>query len=620
VVEPLCFETTVALPHSALDLWPLVADANRMDRAVGLPPARFRRDPRPEGGEVVTGEYRILGVRTARWREYPFEWQRPFYYSVVREYEIGPVSRFYGGAEMTEHGTGTEIRVFAQFIPRFRLLRPWVRYWLGPTTMRRSRKHYEAIDDFLSGRSLEPLPALAPKPGHIHQAQIDACLLRLSAEQAPSEPTAQLKRTIFEAADEDVAGMRPLELAQRWGTDPYETVHTFLKATVAGLLEMRWEFMCPSCRGVKADAARLRDLQVTGYCTACNLPFGASVDDGIEARFYPTPAVRDLHVGTYCIGSPMNTPHRMAQTTLGPRETRSWSLRFEEGAFVLRSPQSKGIVRITAGDSDGGDRQSIALFADKMTPDMISILADKAVLELENRLDYPATVAVDDERWSTDAMTPSRMLSAPGSDSLFSADALAPGVELAVGRAALLFSDLAGSTALYQRIGEAQAFRLVTEHFSLLREEIERAHGAVVKTIGDAVMASFTDPVNALNAALSIQRRMRDFDTCGAADPGSMVRIGIHAGPAYLVTLNDRIDYFGTTVNIAARSQREARGGEIVVTDAVLTDASDQIDLSDVTVEPFDVTLQGFHRPTRLHRLRPARATSTPARSADDPS
>jgi class 3 adenylate cyclase len=529
----------------------------------------------------------------------------------VREYDIGPLSRFFGGAEMSEYDSGTEIRVFAEFTPRFRLLRPWVRFWLGPTTMRRSRKHYEALDDFMSGRSLEPLPALAPKPGQIHRTQIDACLVRLSAEQSPTEPTTQLERTILEAADEDVAGMRPLEFAQRWGTDPYETVQTFLKATVAGLLEMRWEFMCPSCRGVKADAARLRDLQVTGYCTACNLPFGASVDDGIEARFYPTAAVRDLHVGTYCIGSPMNTPHRIAQTTLRPHETRSWTLWFGEGPFVLRSPQSKGIVRIAGGGSDGSDRQSIAISSDEMIPDRISIPADKIALELENRLDYPVTVAVDDERWSTDAMTPSRMLSAPGSDSLFSADALAPGVELAVGRVALLFSDLAGSTALYQRIGEAQAFRLVTEHFALLREEIERAHGAVVKTIGDAIMASFTDPVEALTAAIAIQRRMKDFDTWGAAEPGTMVRIGVHAGPAYLVTLNDRIDYFGTTVNLAARSQREARGGEIVVTDAVLVDTSGQIDLSGVAVEQFDVTLQGFDRPTRLHRLRLAQASST---------
>ena len=82
--------------------------------------------------------------------------------------------------------------------------------------------------------------------------------------------------------------------------------------------------------------------------------------------------------------------------------------------------------------------------------------------------------------------------------------------------------------------------------------------GAVVKTIGDAVMASFGDPADAVKAALAMQAR----DRC---DHELVLKLGIHVGPSVVVTLNDRLDYFGSTVNMAARLQGQSQGGDIVL-------------------------------------------------------
>ena len=88
--------------------------------------------------------------------------------------------------------------------------------------------------------------------------------------------------------------------------------------------------------------------------------------------------------------------------------------------------------------------------------------------------------------------------------------------------------------------------------------------GAVVKTIGDAVMASFGDPANAVKAALAMQARIADHEL--------VLKLGVHVGPSVVVNLNDRLDYFGSTVNMAARLQGQSQGGDIVLSRAVADD------------------------------------------------
>src|SRR5439155_10605793 len=124
--------------------------------------------------------------------------------------------------------------------------------------------------------------------------------------------------------------------------------------------------------------------------------------------------------------------------------------------------------------------------------------------------------------------------------------------------------DLTGSTALYQAIGQARAFRLVQDHFRMLGSAISANGNAVVKTIGDAVMATFPSGADALAAALQIQVDIRELQAPNGVDVAHLVKIGLHQGACVAVNLNERLDYFGTTVNTAARIEHECRGGQIV--------------------------------------------------------
>ena len=203
--------------------------------------------------------------------------------------------------------------------------------------------------------------------------------------------------------------------------------------------------------------------------------------------------------------------------------------------------------------------------------------------------------------WSDQAATAAEVMALQVFRDLFSTEALRPGEEMSVGTLTVVFTDLRDSTRMYREIGDAPAYGSVVEHFDVLTEAIRRENGAVVKTIGDAVMAVFRRPVSSLAALLAAQAEL-------AAPPGGgralELKAGIHCGPCIAVTLNGRLDYFGSTVNAAARLAGLSRGHDVVISDAVRTDPEVAELLGALAVEPVDVTLKGFDdEPFRLWRV-----------------
>jgi class 3 adenylate cyclase len=164
-----------------------------------------------------------------------------------------------------------------------------------------------------------------------------------------------------------------------------------------------------------------------------------------------------------------------------------------------------------------------------------------------------------------------------------------------------LFSDLKGSTSLYNRVGDIRAYQMVRQHFALLRDVIAEFGGAVVKTMGDAVMASFAEPLPALEAALVINREIAAL----SQDEELLLRIGIHSGPCIAVESNDSLDYFGQTVNISARVESVAGAGEIVITDEVLNapGARDAINALSMTITHDRAVLRGIEGETPFYRI-----------------
>jgi len=296
-----------------------------------------------------------------------------------------------------------------------------------------------------------------------------------------------------------------------------------------------------------------------------------------------------------------------------------WDLRSEgsESRFLgRRLPDGAGGAQVLPGSYrlrtlEVGPEQDVALDAGAALPEVV--LGDGTVglgragvagqVILRNRADRPLTAIVEERRWARDALTADRVTALQAFRDLFSDQVLRPGDEVAVARVALLFTDLQRSTDLYGRIGDAAAYHLVRDHFAFLGGIVRRHDGALVKTIGDAIMAAFSTSADALRAALDVQRELGSFNAAGSSP--LVIKLGLHEGPCIAVTLNGRLDYFGTTVNLAARLQGQSQGGDIVLSQTVAEHPEVKALLAGLEVGLESTALKGFDAPVVFHRLCP---------------
>jgi class 3 adenylate cyclase len=204
-------------------------------------------------------------------------------------------------------------------------------------------------------------------------------------------------------------------------------------------------------------------------------------------------------------------------------------------------------------------------------------------------------------------LTGGRVLSQQTFRRLFRSEVIQATEGIGVREVTMLFTDLKGSTALYEKIGDLRAFGLVRQHFERLSEVVQAFDGAVVKTIGDAVMASFRTPADAVAAAFDMHRALAGVVTPEGSAP-LVLKAGVHAGPSIVVNSGGALDFFGTTSNLAARAQHESLGGDVVTTDDVLADEDVRHVLASIPHrdEPFRARLKGFEAEVALHRVLPA--------------
>ena len=173
--------------------------------------------------------------------------------------------------------------------------------------------------------------------------------------------------------------------------------------------------------------------------------------------------------------------------------------------------------------------------------------------------------------WRTDATVHGvEVLNHPVFRDVFGDDTLSLDQSLEIASATILFTDVTGSTALYEELGDARAYRLIRDHFDVIFAAISSHDGVPIKTIGDAVMGVFTNEESAVRAAFAMTDALEESNA--ARDDGWPLRLklGLHRGPVIVVTLNNRIDYFGRTVNIASRVQSLSGANELSMMKSVL--------------------------------------------------
>ena len=543
------------------ELWPVLADTNRFNEAMGLPPYVLEETPQPNGTVLRRGRGKAAGF-TLEWEEKPYEWIEGRHFRQAREFTKGPFRRFGPVFDLEPDGKGgSRVSYALEYEPLTltgRLFGARLAKQAGGVVEKRI---LEAVA-FAKGE--RPTWFDIAPPELPEGARERAAALAAEVDRSPygNGLGRQLADLVLTGMATDLAHLKPKKLALDLKVPQRAAIEACLAGTRAGLLTMKWDLLCTNCRGAKLTASALSELPRGAHCPSCNIDYDRDFEKNVELSFAPAPAVRPLGVGGFCLSGPMATPHVAVQLLLAPGEKRSVALDLPAGSYRLRTLHPGAFVDV---EHRGGAFPGL-----RVTDKGVEALppGQAGTIAFANDAGFELAALIEDRTWTREALTAPEVISLQAFRDLFAEATLRPGDEAGVSQVALLFTDLQGSTALYERVGDAAAFNMVREHFALLASIVRDHDGAVVKTIGDAVMASFGDPAHAVKAALAMQARIVDHDL--------VLKLGVHAGPSVVVTLNDRLDYFGSTVNMAARLQGQSAGGDIVLSRTVADDPAVQ--------------------------------------------
>jgi class 3 adenylate cyclase len=411
-----------------------------------------------------------------------------------------------------------------------------------------------------------------------------------------------IMRLVETGEDHELNRINALDFAKHAGLDEERVISGFLHASRLGLFDLTWNVLCPGCGGVLDAHSTLKSLRNDDYqCGLCACGYEASVDEQVEVAFTVSPRTRRIAAHDpntlplweyfkqvfWSSGVDLNKESFESLTDevtldaleLPAGEKAQLSLQLPPQFIIVFEPVTHSAQFIDVQGEPTRERQQLSLIYNNAHAPVETMVMRPGPLRLS--LDNQAGVRVLPTVFiAAEALhhligkrkpflTAKRMLSNQTFRDVFKADNLAIDQRLKITSLTFLFTDLKGSTALYERVGDLAAFDLVRAHFHALLEIISSEKGAVVKTIGDAVMATFVRPEHAIVAGLRMRAAMEKLN----ADRGTrdlVVKIGIHEGPCLAVTLNERQDYFGQTVNIAARVQSLSTSQEIHITGPVI--------------------------------------------------
>ena len=433
--------------------------------------------------------------------------------------------------------------------------------------------------------------------------------------------------------------INPLAFGRDRGISEAESIDLFLHATRNGLFDMSWDVVCPQSGMVLESFGALRTLKTHYVCGLCDVSGETDLDDFIEVTFTVSPQLRRL---------PFHDPQSLSV------EDFHWKLRFLSGRIPGLQVQFldflQGLVRgltfLPAGTTTtlranlgpgalaGVNIQTQAAFAlpivgdpstapthlsikydgQRFSPSLSAVPPGPIVIEVENSgsvrgslllINWPPEVlgqtvkpALEFEPYMSGGM----LLARQTFRRLFRSERVDETEGLGIRQVTLLFTDLKGSTAMYERLGDLNAYALVRQHFALLGGIVQEHSGAIVKTIGDAVMAVFSRPTDAVSAALHMLGEIERYNS-EHGDPSIILKIGAHCGPSIAVTLNENLDYFGQTVNVAARVQSLAGAGEICISEALNAAPGVSHLLAGHKVIEFDAPLQGVEGNACVYRI-----------------
>ncbi len=456
-----------------------------------------------------------------------------------------------------------------------------------------------------------------------------------------ADSAAKFGEILKELDDWDLLRINPLRFAEEHGFNPLEIVDLFVHGAKVGLFDFVWNMICPACGGVEYSHKSINEVEEKNFhCAICHIDVPSNLDDQVEVAFMINSSIKRLDINPFkeidsysrYFFSPnfeRSQPHKEYINDV----SRSFAIiEPDKSQDIIFGTESRQIYRLLSIDlhsavlMETANQSSVApqtvnidILPLGFSPKEITLSPGTITLHLRNlRKSFTGVILVlaDPPRLQNifenyppklrPFLTGKMLLNNQSFRDLFRIQNLIPELKLNIRSLTILFTDLKGSTELYDRTGDAFAYNLVQEHFKILINSVRRNSGAIVKTMGDAVMATFSLPQDGVNAAVGMINGVQSLnEKSGAEDYELGLKVGLHEGPALAINADDRVDYFGQTVNIAARVQGLAKAGEIWVTEPIFQTIGihDAFSASGYREEKQSVFLKGIGQATTVYKM-----------------
>lgn len=543
------------VPLAASELWRLVADSSRFNRALHVSEMKFEERDGKRWGSSRPG-----GI-AHEWIEVPWNWVAERWMESVRIYTRGFSRVVYAVFVLTPLGDeSTRLSIYFGAIPSGVVSGALLK--LGFAGL---YKDYVRLLPILAEEVRNRRPSSLVVPGtelaEGAESRLQTIRDSLVKRSLDTRCIDLLIDWIRHGDDQDLFRIQVRERARAWDVEEEALLRVCLHATRLGMLELSWDEMCPHCRGVSKHNGSLGALTAAGHCAVCQIDFGTDSAEAVELTFHVHPSIREVPQRTFCSAEPSTKEHIRVQRTVPAGSVITTTPPLRPGRYRLRlaGEQRYGYLDVSAqAESRELEWRSNSELSEVTT-------GPSPTLRLCNDQESAVTFVVEVAQWGDLALRPGRVLSLQEFRDLFSEEYLGTDVQLAIGEQTILFTDMVGSTALYAQHGDALAFREVRRHFGDVFTIVGNRRGAVVKTIGDAVMAAFTNPLDAVVAAKEIHECFHPE----RSDNQTRLRISLNTGPCIAVKLNTDIDYFGHTVNVAAKLQSLVDAWQVAMSTAV---------------------------------------------------
>src|SRR6185312_4657653 len=290
-------------------IWPLASDTARINEIAGRKPYKFEERPDAQGRirRYATGHFGPLSVT---WEETYGEWQENRQWTVVREYQNGPIRRLAATLELFPDNGGCRVLFTVTGETS------GVTGWLA--------KRFGFLDQGCD-QILNAIEQLIAVPATDERSQLEAAAAnrltamatKLAAEPGSHDLTPKLIDLLEHAPTVALRSLRPLALARTWNVPPQHAIELCLAAAHNGILIMGWDLLCPRCRGAKSRVTSLHELPTGAHCSSCNIDYQRNFTRNVELTFHPQPWLRPLPEGEFCLLGPASTPHVKLQAQVG---------------------------------------------------------------------------------------------------------------------------------------------------------------------------------------------------------------------------------------------------------------------------------------------------------------